>query len=223
VRTLRALGIGSGIALAVVAVLAGCGALLEVGDEAGPAVVDAAMAADAAVDTEPPDRPDDPPVDASLVDATLIPDGGKIVFVTSKGHGGNFGGPDGVDTFCKNVASTSIFANRSFIAYLSRANALTPGGRWYRPDGRLAFDHAPTDLDTPLAPINVTEQGGNPTTNVVWTGFGPLNGDNQRCNGWDRGDTRGGTGDSRSTDGRKWLFSDVDGCRSNNRVYCFEQ
>jgi hypothetical protein len=172
-----------------------------------------------------PDEHGTDPADASVVDAEPVPDGGRIVFVSSQGIHGAFertetGGGDG---FCTRLANAAGLPG-AYTAFARRDGGfgadLGDAGAFYGLDGLLRFE-APPGAETPaLAPVNVNERMQRIEGSRVWTGAG--NRTNERCRGWtDRTTSLGNVGNPQ--DPGRWLNdARTSRCDRVRRLYCFQ-
>jgi len=174
----------------------------------------------------------------------------KKVFVTSETFQGNFGGLDGADAICTQLAGAAGLSG-TYRAWLGD----TDEGPWERfthathpyalVDGTLIASSweqltdgtllAPISVDefgqqVPLVPIPSGTESGAVWTNVQTSGksrsqFPEGNPDSSvdfHCYDWTRLDTTGNTGKSYATSSA-WTGEVRFACESTLRLYCFEQ
>lgn len=140
--------------------------------------------------------------------------------------GSSFGGVDGADQQC-NLSAQSQNLDGTWKAILSNSNTaafdrLADVGPWYLLDGTKVFNNKAGLATTPLAPIDITEQGqqvkGDAT---VWTGTQSGGTAGSDCNGWTDPTARGTIGLVFST--TSWIQHDSDFCSNAHSLYCIEQ
>jgi len=174
----------------------------------------------------------------------------KLVFVTSVGHNGNFGGIAGADSFCQQRA-TAAGLQGTYKAWLSAGTVGTgPATRFTKAgipyalvDGTVIANNWADLTDGAInAPLNLTEFGQVPTTQFIWSYtridgtpglFGNPNhncyGADCHCNNWSTTSTGGNpiTGSAvaqRTKSDDDWTdYSFGNFCGSDFSVYCFQQ
>jgi hypothetical protein len=197
------------------------------GTEADDAANDAAND-----DASAPDDPADDLDAATVGDGSLIPEGGRIVFVTSTNVKGGVD-PKGrakADEICLARAQAGGRAGE-YVAYLripgETANARLPdGGRWYRLDGERVFAGLPTTTNAERA-VAINELGKPVADTVkIWTGqpsgAPSRQGDGDgTCNSWTSDAGRAMVG--LSGDPKTWSNWTMRDCALGARLYCFER
>ena len=165
-------------------------------------------------------------LDAEVVGATSkIPEGGKVVFVSSAAVGGNLGGRAGADEKCRSYARQGRLPG-TYAAFLrdnqTGASARFSKQRWYRLDGTLVFDDVPASNNA-RAPIDVNQGGTRSVLGKAWTGEDGDNAGRATCNGWtDQSFNRKGiVGDIK--DAASWANAVEQSCIVAARLYCFEE
>jgi len=166
------------------------------------------------------------------ISASVVIPARKVVFVTSAGYNGNFGGLNGSDVKCVARATAAGLSNAgNFKAWLSTAavNAVerfaAGNGPWVRLDGMKAAKSA-SDLagGSLLTPISLDESGVNQALSV-WTGT-LSNGTASAgltCDNW----TTAGAGNN-ATFGRSdfatafWTNNGNSACDTVMPLYCLE-
>jgi hypothetical protein len=167
---------------------------------------------------------DDDGADASAVE-------GKLVFVTSTTHTGDFGSLEDADTLCAERAAAGGRSG-TFRAWLSTTGAPASGrlthadGPYVRTDGvGVADDWAGLVSGSLLAAIDRDEMG-TARTGDVWTGTLPDGssftvGD---CDGWTAAALPAVSLCGRSTSsGPQWTNNQQVACGASLRLYCIEQ
>jgi len=155
---------------------------------------------------------------------------GKIVFVTSKGHNGNFGGDlTEADAFCQMRADAATLPG-TYTAWLSNSTTdaidrITEGAR-VRVDGvRIANSIADLTDNELFSSINVTEEGKYLGNAYVWTG---TSADGaalaNRCNDWtSNGNSVFGRVGRASAANRQWSDDYRNySCSMSLNLYCFQ-
>ncbi|MBY0371696.1 DUF1554 domain-containing protein [bacterium] len=158
---------------------------------------------------------------ASAVSAesdTITVFNGRVIFVTTGTHNGNYGGYSGTNTYCNNDSakpSTGIVAGSTYKALLDTNNATTSGITYYR-----------TDLTTVIATAtggNLVGSAGltNPISTgatAVWTGS-----DANKCNGWTAPTIFVGALGIANSGTATWWANSSAGCANTRALYCVEQ
>jgi hypothetical protein len=159
------------------------------------------------------------------------------VFLSSTRHSGNLGGLGGADAICQGLATTAGLPG-TYKAWLSDSTSAA-GSRFVPSPGPYQLVNGTTvaatwaDLTdgTLLAPINVTETGGDPGGNVVaWTGTlpngnGPLE-STEHCANWSTnaaGNTNRGRVGFSVRSNTEWTSNGYSGCDETVHLYCFQQ
>jgi len=167
------------------------------------------------------DLGDDP--DAAVVgDASTIPDGGKIVFITSKTYPADLGAVVDYDGRC-NILSASAGLPGQYIAYVapqsgSASTRFDAPAEWYRLDGTLVFDAIPSSQDAKAA-VEINELGAKVSaTAYAWTGE-----NGTRCDSWSSADPTRAAVIGDAHDASAWATAGSRGCDEHHRIYCFEK
>jgi hypothetical protein len=176
---------------------------------------------------------------------------GKIVFVTSQTHSGDFGGISGADAFCQTSASNAGLSG-TFYAWLSGSSYSTsPAARFTQSaipyeltDGTVvANDWADLTGGSINHAINIDEYGNSSSSSFVFSFtqtdgspglFGSANsscyGDDCHCNNWTNSNGQGSpipgsaVGQVNSTNDDWTDYSFVNSCGPSGwAIYCFEQ
>ena len=175
---------------------------------------------------------------------------GKIVFVGSQKHTGNFGGIPGADSYCQNLASAAGLSG-TFRAWLSAGTyASSPASRFNKStipyvlvDGTVIANNWADLTDGSIQhPINVNENGGPANTSMVYSFtrvdgsqglFGSASedcyGGDCHCNGWTITATGGsptpgsavGQTTKSNDDWTDYSFGNF--CGGSYPLYCFQQ
>jgi hypothetical protein len=156
-----------------------------------------------------------------------------LVFLSSSRHTGNLGGLSGGDAICQGLATTAGLPG-TYKAWLSDSTGavssrFVPSPGPYRLVNGTAIATSFTDLTdgTLLAPINVTETGGDPGGNsFAWTGTradgNAMSEAGSNCANWGPGGMNGWAGyiniDSQWTD-----FGRTTCSMNSFHLYCFQQ
>jgi hypothetical protein len=171
--------------------------------------------------------PDDPVPDAgTLTDAAVIPDGGLVMFVTSKGYDGKLGSAGEINAKCNELVIGTPWANRQFVAFIRNAAGFptidvsgTPG--IYLTDGTLVWNQSPNTVSPLARPMRNELNGPLNKGARAWIGS-----DVDRCSDWQANgsEQKAQVGDPFSAE--FWMNAASTGslleCNLPARLYCFE-
>ena len=156
--------------------------------------------------------------------------GSCLVFATSVMYQGNLGGLDGGDAKCNQLAQAAGLPGtyRAWLAHVSGSPSTRftkNSGPYVLPNGtRVANSWNDLTDGELLAPINQTENGGSPSSSLVWTGA-QTNGlwQGYDCTNWTSNsvDAQGSRGRSDLRQG--WTSTGESTCNSSLALYCFQQ